>query len=401
MGTKLQKIRVLIIENNLVDSRMLTKMLTQSVYGTFQSQVVTSLKTADTILSKNSFDVILLDLNVNDSRGLPTLKKMHAKYPHIPIVVNTGAYQDNVGLETLRYGAQDYLVKGRYLTYTLNKVLYYAIERKKIEEELSTAYANLKNMQAQLIHAEKMNMVGGLASGVAHEVKNPLATIIYGVDFLNFSLKDNDNEKIKLALRSIEKAAQKANDIIKDLLDFASVSKLKIQRENINVIIEHTLSLVKHLCERNGIKIKTKFRLCPSVAVDRNRIEQVLMDVLLNAIYAMKDGGNISIQTYTSIFSERDFDEYPTNHIPFRVGDSVVIVELADTGVGIKKEDLPYVFDPFFTTRRASGGVGLGLFIAKAIMDNHHGYINISNKKSRHGARVRLIFKARTVLPKF
>ncbi len=397
MKTRLQEIRVLIIENSPVDSRMLRKMLDQSVYGTFQTKIVNSLKKAEGVLSKNNFDVILLDLNVEDSRGLSTLKRVHGKYPHIPIVVNTGAYQDNVGLETLRHGAQDYLVKGRYLTYTLNKALCYAIERKKIEEELNVAYANLKNMQAQLIHAEKMNMVGGLASGIAHEVKNPLATIIFGVDFLNFSLQSTDNDKIKLALRSIEKAAQKANDIIKDLLDFASVSKLKTEPENINVIIEHALGLVRHLCERNGIKITTKFKPCPNIVIDRNRIEQVLMDVMLNAIYAVKENGKIIIQTSSKIFSEKNFSQYPTNHLPFKAGDPIVIVDLTDTGTGIKKEDLPYIFDPFFTTRRASGGVGLGLFIAKAIMDNHQGYISITNKRSHPGARVRLMFKPHSI----
>ena len=140
-------------------------------------------------------------------------------------MVNTGAYQEDIGLDTLSIGAQDFLVKGKYDSYVLIKSLHYAVERKRIELELKRAYQKIKEAQFQLIQAEKLKVVGGLASGVAHEVKNPLSTLLYGVTYLSKSLSEKDS-KIESVLANMKEAINRANDIVTDLLNFSSLASM-------------------------------------------------------------------------------------------------------------------------------------------------------------------------------
>jgi signal transduction histidine kinase len=387
-----QPLKLLIVENNKVDSKMLKAMLEKTPYGSFILNTCDSLSATLQLLKDEKFDVVLLDLNLQDSNGLETLQRLHAQFPDIPVVVNTGAYEDDLGLKAITQGAQDYLIKGKYLPYGLSKSLYYAIERKKAEQELLIAYTNLQEMQVQLIQAEKINVVGGLASGVAHEVKNPLATILYGIEYLNTKI-DSQDEKIRLTLDSITQAAKKANRIIKDLLDFASLSIMQKRAEDIHEVLEQALKLISHQCENNGIEIVRSFTPnIPPLIIDKNRIEQVILDLILNAFYAMKSGGRLSVSTLVKAYEDADGRSQNYKELEINDGDLVVIIDIDDTGSGINEENLNKIFDPFFTTRRAVGGVGLGLSIARTIMNNHHGHIIVSNRQEG-GARARLIFK--------
>ncbi len=244
-----------------------------------------------------------------------------------------------------------------------------------------------------MIQAEKINVIGGLASAVAHVGKNPLANFLYGVEYLNTALKTND-EKITLTLESIREAAKSANSIIKGLLDFASLTSLKKQPENINILIEQAVNLIRPQCERTNVHLQKDLKLdLPLIKLDRNRIKQVIVDLMINALYAMSDGGNLTIKTYTKKFSDQDVGWVDRRGRSFGKGDEVVIVDFEDTGPGIKEEYLIKIFDPFFTTRRAAGGIGLGLSIARTIMNSHGGIISLHNKTGG-GARARLIFKS-------
>lgn len=390
-----RKLKVLIIENNRVDRKMLQSMLAKSSYGIFIAETRETLVEAVEVLRKKKFDVALLDLNLPDSHGMNTLRNLNKEFPGLPIVVNTGVYQDEVGLKAVTRGAQDYLIKGKYESYGLSKSLYYAVERKKAEQELAKAYDQFKEAQTQLIQVEKMNVVGGLASGVAHEVKNPLATIMYGVEFLYTKLNVEDPQ-VSFTLASIKDATRRANEIIKDLLDFASLSKLQIKPENFNEVVDQSLNLIKHQIDKQKIQVIRNFDLIlPAVRIDANRMEQVMLDLILNAVHAMPDGGKLTITTSAQEFSYRTSKKGISSLgvDRFRQGDPLVIVDIDDTGVGIPDENLDKIFDPFFTTRRAAGGVGLGLSIARTIVKNHGGVVGIENRLGG-GVKARLVFRA-------
>lgn len=389
-----QPLRILVIEDNAIDRRILETMLQEF------SNPISFLKSAETLavaiklLDQHSFDVVILDLNLPDSEGKDTLTSLSTRYPEVTIVINTGAYEDELGINTLSYGAQDFLVKGKYTAYVLHKALYYAMERKRLERELTVACQRLQETQSQLLQMEKMKVVGALASGIAHEIRNPLATISYGVTFLQEQILSGDPAKIQIALTNIKEAVQKANEIVSELLNFAGKTALNKKPENLNEIIEKSLSLIRHEFHKKHIHVVGRLdQSIPQVNIDRNRIEQVLVNLMLNAVHASPQGGILELKTYCQTISEDHCRSYNLDNSKFKSGDTVIMCDVEDSGNGILPEHLQKIFEPFFTTKRASGGVGLGLSITKSIMENHNGIVAIENITDHTGVRARLVFQ--------
>jgi len=383
-----EPLNILLVDDNAVDIKMLQRMLAQDPSNIAKAKTAENFKEADKILKKDDIDVVVLDLNLTDTKGVETLVKLHQKFPEAAIVVNTGAYEEDLGLKTLSMGAQDFIVKGKYTSYGLTKAINYAKERKRFEMELQLANTRLHEAQSQLIQAEKMTSIGRLASGVAHEVKNPLATILFGIAYLNEKVSASD-EKIKLTLSSITESAKRADAIIKDLLDFSSVSKLDLKPESVNIVIDKALGLTKHSLNSNCIKVKKEMaKSLPEVNLDKNRIEQVVVNLILNAVQSMTSGGQLTVKTSKRTISADDkkFEGV------FTPGTVTIVVEIEDNGTGIPISKLDKIFDPFFTTKRGSGGVGLGLSVAKNIVEMHDGKLFIENK-SDLGVRASVMFK--------
>lgn len=263
------------------------------------------------------------------------------------------------------------------------------IERIRIEQELQKAYEDLQKTQNQLIQAEKMQIAGDLATGVAHEVKNPLMIIQQGVAFLKKKIETTD-DNIITALGHMESAINRADRIVHGLLDFASISNLKFEKVNIINILDSALELTKHPLTKHRISVSKDFKDNDiSVEVDKNKIEQVFVNLILNAVNAQSNGGAITIRVYV-----KEFNEYAEGIAgyrktdPFRIGDKGLVVEIEDAGPGIPPEIIDKIFDPFFTTRRAEGGTGLGLSVVKSIISMHSGVIKIENRQDAHGVKV-------------
>jgi len=371
-----KSLSVLVVEDSAVDERLLLSMLTEKNKDSVKVESVKSLKSAQEALDKQPFDVIILDLNLPDSQGEGTLNNITENYPSMPIVVNTGAYEHDLGLKTLSLGAQDFLVKSEYSANLLIKALHYAIERKRLEIQLS-------DIQSQLFQAEKMQVIGGLASGVAHEVKNPLATILYGVTFLEEHIK-HDDERYDTVIKNIKEATIKANVIISDLLDFSSLTKLNICPESLSGILNKALSLTRHEFDKRKIVIKESEDTDIKVPVDKNRIEQVIVNLLLNSVFAMDKGG--VLEASISKVNEDIKKQYQLD-----LNKKYARLCLEDNGCGIEEGKMSEVYDPFYTTRRAKGGIGLGLSVCRTIMENHEGIISIENRKEG-GVRASLFF---------
>ena len=263
------------------------------------------------------------------------------------------------------------------------------------EHEMLGAYTELKETQAQLIQADKLYAVGQLASGVAHEVRNPLAIILQGVNYLESKLSNMEID-IQEILSVLKESVKRADKIINALLDFSRATILDLQSENINNILESSLSLIRNHLANKNIEITTEAK--PGIhraLVDKNRLEQVFINILLNAIQAMPGGGRITIRSYDKQLGNVKHGIGGKEVDKLQLGNNIVVVEIEDTGEGITPENMKKVFDPFFTTKGPSGGCGLGLSVTHSIISMHKGLIEIESQLGK-GTKVIIALRAIT-----
>ncbi|MFH1479106.1 MAG: ATP-binding protein [Candidatus Omnitrophota bacterium] len=247
-------------------------------------------------------------------------------------------------------------------------------------EDLQEAYIELKKTQSYLVQAEKMEGIGRMASGVAHEVKNPLGIVLQGVNFLERKIPESQQELYKVLLL-IKDNIKRADNIVNSLVDFSKATKLELGKEDINSLLEEILSLVKHRVDISRTEIIKEFsRDLPKVLVDKGKMEQVYMNLIINAIQAMPHGGRLSLRTYISILNKIGNGAGKRSQDNFQINEKVVITEIEDTGCGIPEENIKKVFEPFFTTKDPQSGTGLGLAVTKNIIDLHKSYINIESE---------------------
>jgi len=273
------------------------------------------------------------------------------------------------------------------------------LDRKKYIDELKNtdlamraAFDKIKETQAQLIQAEKLNAIGQLASGVAHEVRNPLAIALQSANYLEQTLPI-EKKDVSETLNLLKSSIKKASDIITLLLDFSKTGNINLQPKDINSILESSLELVQHRMKFKNIKITKEFKTdIAKVLVDKNRIEQVFVDVLLNSIEAMPKGGEIIIRTFEEQLEKPENGIGRRTEDHFALGEKAVRVEIEDTGVGISEEDLKRMFEPFFTRKNATGGIGLGLVVSRNIINLHHGLISVTSKIDK-GTKVTVTLK--------
>jgi len=263
-------------------------------------------------------------------------------------------------------------------------------ETQRALERLQAAHSELRTVQMQLVEAEKMKSVGRLAAGIAHEVKNPLAILRIGVEFLRSHL--TTDEAAVPVIREMSDAVNRADGVIRELLDFSAPKKLDLAETDLNQLIEQALQFVRG--ERRGeIKIIREFqRDLPHLRLDPGKMNQVFVNVLTNALHAMDGGGVLTARTYAKQLTGVGSNIADTRSESFRVGETLVVAEIDDTGVGIPDDKLAKIFDPFFTTKPTGKGSGLGLSVVKTIIDLHGATIDVRNLPEG-GARVTLMFR--------
>ncbi len=250
---------------------------------------------------------------------------------------------------------------------------------KELKESLNKAYENLNAARARLIQTEKMDVIGRLTTGITHEIKNPLAIIQQGADYLKKTIPKR-SKNARFAVNSIETATKRASDIIKSLLAFSRPSETIMSPESLNKVIESALFLIKNDIARNHIAIKKNLdKNAPRINMDKIRIEQALINIFMNSIQAMGGKGELRISTSVKKGSS---------------GKKQVVFTTEDTGPGIDKDVLGKVFDPFFTTKEVGRGTGLGLHIVSNIIKAHNAKITITNRRDRKGACAAIVFNS-------
>jgi len=228
------------------------------------------------------------------------------------------------------------------------------------------------SLEDQLAQAEKLSSIGLLAAGVAHEVNTPLAVIASQGQLLLRQVAPDDPQS--RTVEKIVKQAFRASEIVNSLLKFSRVSGSEFAELNINRIIQETLSLVEPMLKTSHVQINLQLASkLPAVSGNYGKLQQVFMNLLVNARDAMPSGGELTLVT------EQE--------------DSVVRVEVCDTGIGIAPDHLNKIFDPFFTTKAKNRGTGLGLAVSYGIIREHGGTVEVESR-SGHGSTFRLEFPA-------
>ena len=257
-------------------------------------------------------------------------------------------------------------------------------------EKLLKVVEELRSVQLQLVEAEKMRLVGRLAAGVAHEVKNPLAIIRMGLEY--FASQKTDDPNVPVILEEISKSVERADTVVRGLLDFSAPKQMNRAPTDVNLLIRQALTLVRgDLGSRKIDVVEEMTSDLPPVRLDAMKIEQVLVNIFTNAAQAMDGGGRLIIRTGTR--EVMGIGSNVSGSDRFRPGARLVTIEVLDTGHGIPEEMLGKVFEPFFTTKPTGQGTGLGLTVTKTIVDMHGGTIEVANRPEG-GARVLLTFNA-------
>jgi PAS domain S-box-containing protein len=231
-----------------------------------------------------------------------------------------------------------------------------------------------KRLQAQLLHSQKMESIGTLAGGIAHDFNNILTAILGYADLI--LMNDKLLPEIATKVRVIETSARQASQMVSKLLSFARRGSVESVPFAINSVIEDTMSMVSRLVPRNVVLRKELDSPIPPVEGDVSQIEQVLMNLIINAKDAMPDGGEIAITTKLVEIKHNSLDIPAT----IKSGEYIHIM-VTDTGTGISERDLPHIFEPFYTTKEKGKGTGLGLAMVYGIIKEHGGYITVESRK--------------------
>jgi signal transduction histidine kinase len=318
------------------------------------------------ILDKKAIDVVVLDVKMPGMSGIEVLRNITAKYPRTEVILLTGQANALEGVEGIKSGAFDYLMKPIELEHLFNKILqaYEKILRSDAEQQ-EVEYR--KQMEQQIMVCERLASLGTLAAGVAHEINNPLAIIKESAGwmrqlFAKDELKDipRHDDFVK-ALDKVEKSVERASRITHQLLGFVGKSESSLSEVNLTELIEEAIQLISHEAQNRDIRVLRQME--PSAYTiwsDPYQLRQVLLNLLTNAMHAVNSDGTITIAIED-------------------VGDCRTIT-ISDTGPGIPRENLDKIFEPFFSTKSPGQGTGLGLFVSRGIVEKLGGTIEVASK---------------------
>ncbi len=349
--------RVLLVEDSQTDALLVTHALTSSTTMKFEVRHVHRLSEAKPLLETEYFDVVLTDLSLPDSRGLETYNRIQSFARAVPVVVLTGVEDEETGLKALRLGAQEYLLKGEHSGPGLARAIRYAIDR--------------KNTQAQLLQSQRLEAVGQLSGGMAHDFNN-LLTVVQANSSLIESI-DASAEVHELAAE-IRQAAERGAALTRQLLAFSRKQVMQPRVVDLNEVVTTSAKMLRRIIGNVKIELHLKSGM-PAIEADVGMLEQVLMNLAVNARDAMPEGGKLRLET-----DHRRIAPEEVNHLnPRAYAGEFVSLSVRDTGSGIPAEILEKIWEPFFTTKGTQKGTGLGLSTVIGIVEQHRGWVTVSS----------------------
>jgi signal transduction histidine kinase len=359
-------LRALIVEDSENDCDLLLGMLSRGGYEVAHQRVCTA-PALGTLLDDGQWDIVISDYSMPGFKGTDALAMVRKKGLDVPFVFLSGTIGEEIAVNAMRAGAQDYVINGHAAR------LLPAIQRELREAEIRR---ERKQMEQRLRQLEKFEALGKLAGGVAHDFNNVIGAIMgwaeLGVDRVAW-----DSPEAKL-FRNIGEQATRAAALTQQLLAYARRQVLEPKNINLNQMVSETATLLQKAI---GEQIEVKMVLAPDLRITRadpSQIEQVIMNLCFNSRDAMPKGGQLLIETHNvdldSHFCRRHADAQPGRHIRLSV---------CDTGVGMDPGTMERIFEPFFTTKEVGKGTGLGLATVLGIVKQHGGFLDVHSEMGK------------------
>ena len=340
----------------------------------FQTEGVTSGTAALGWLKDRSPSLMLLDYSLPDMLGEELLEQLDAQGIQVPFVVATGHGSETVAVEMMKRGARDYLIKGAAFMKLLPTVIDQALARLKQAERLVRAEAalrsahdaleQLRRRQAELAHVDRVNAMGEMAAGLVHELNQPLTAISNHVQVCLHMLQSDPEsrcQRLSSSLSQIDEQVNRAAEITRRLRRYGTKTVPDRTVLDVNALVRDVAALVEIEARQEQVDVRMELtEPIPPVAVDRIQIEQVLVNLVRNALDAMRD-----LPPEARVLTIRT-----------SAGRDHIEVAVDDRGIGVPAEELDRVFDRFYTTK--ADGMGMGLAISRSIVDSHGGRMSVA-----------------------
>jgi signal transduction histidine kinase len=364
-------IHILLVEDNLADSTFLTQGFSRSQEPEWHLSHAETLEEAIELYQRHpeptqahrSFDLVLLDLGLPDSRGIETLKQFRQVFPNASVVVLTGLDDEELAMQAVAEGAQDYLVKDQITVPRLIQIAHFAIERQQLLIQLkhSEECARQAFERERELNELKTNFIGM----VSHEFRTPMSIIRTATDLLERKLKDSVDDKCKKWFTQIQSANDQLAYLINDVLTLSQVNSTDLISQPVYFDLEDfCFNLVdimrQSMSDRHTITLKTQGEL-NDIFTDINLFRYICTNLLSNAIKYSPQGGDIQFQVIAQ--------------------DAALFLSIRDPGIGIPPKERDRLFDSFYRGSNVGqvSGTGLGLAIVKRCVDVLQGHIEVES----------------------
>lgn len=394
--------RILIVDDSAVVRKLFAKHLSMR----YVCHEAVSVNDAVGKLKEAEFALVIADIMMPGLSGIELLRKIKDTYPDTAVIMVSGIDRPQRALDAVRLGAFDYLIKPCDVG-VLELTVERALERRNLlrdahrykkdlearNEELVRGKAELERLQAQIVHSEKMASIGQLAAGIAHELNNPVGFVHSNLDLLESYvgqleklitfyeeaklppeivlaasvLKENIGfatmlDDLRSMIRDCREGTGRIRDIVQNLRTFSRLDEAEFKKTYIHEGIDSTLRLLSRYFSGGNIHLVRDYGELPVIDAFSGQLNQVWMNLLVNAAQAVSQKGGGEVRISTSVDEE------------------LVNVSISDTGSGIAPEHVTRIFDPFYTTKPVGEGTGLGLSISFGIVERHSGKITVETK---------------------
>ncbi len=413
-----ERANILVVDDDL-GPRESMRMILKPLHNVFTAE---DGEAALRLLQEKPIDLVTLDLKMPGMHGIDVLKEIKKLFPSVEVIIVTGFGTLQTATEAIKHGVNSYISKPYNLS-EINSLIEKSIERRRFNLKLSNFFEGVlfldkekgkeeegsipptakhslehtgisenvidfteskfrkmkemsndfskevKELEERLIRSERLSIVGQVAAGYSHELNNSLSSMLGYTQFVQHNISTNHPELSDLLdnMETISNQIARASNITQNLLDLSRKSPSEKKPTEVQKVIDQVLSYVEYRLRSLEIKVIRDYESqLPQISVDPGKIEQVFLNLIINACHAMPEGGTLQIKVSLVKSNERD----------------IVRLQLTDTGNGISKENMQKIFDPFFSTRNESGGTGLGLFVSRRIVESYQGIIEVESEEN-------------------